>query len=82
MALVKMVRDVPEVKGGNTTAMIPEDAVKEAIDNGWRKADEKKVETPVKSAPVNNKAEEKVDTKPVKEEVKTDTPKAQKKRDE
>lgn len=39
MAIVKMVRDLPEVAGGKTTADIPEEAVQSAIDNGWRIAE-------------------------------------------
>ena len=65
MALVKMLRDAPEVPGGNTEAMIPEEAVAEAIARGWKKADGKpaKVEEP-KVAP---KVEE-PKVEPVKEE--------------
>ena len=35
MALVKLVRTVPEVAGGNTTCEIPEEAVEAAIRDGW-----------------------------------------------
>lgn len=66
MALVKMLRDAPEVAGGNTEAMIPEDAVAEAIARGWKKADGKpaKVEAPKVEEP---KVEPKVE-EPAKEE--------------
>ena len=65
MALVKMLRDAPEVAGGNTEAMIPEDAVAEAIARGWKKADGK----PAKDAPKveEPKVEPKVE-EPAKEE--------------
>lgn len=45
MALVKVIRDIPEVAGGGTTALIESDAVAQAIENGWKLADEKKSET-------------------------------------
>ena len=46
MALVKLVRAVPEVAGGNTTCEIPEEAVEAAIRDGWSlaKASDKKEE--------------------------------------
>ena len=40
MALVRMVRAVPEVAGGKTEAMVPEEAVSDALKNGWSRADE------------------------------------------
>lgn len=64
MALIKMYRDEPEVVGGNTEAMIPEEAVNLAMDNGWKikaKVEDKKAET---------KIEVKVDVK--KEEPKVE----------
>ena len=75
MALVKMYRDEPEVPGGNTEAMIPEEGVNAAMDNGWKlkgKVDEKKPE-PVKEEP---KVEE-PKVEPVKEE-KSDFPEFEK----
>lgn len=74
MALVKMYRDIPEVAGGSTEAMIPEDAVQSAIDNGWKKAEvknePKKEEAKAETPKVEVKKEEpKVEAKP---EVKTD----------
>ncbi len=81
MALVKMVRDFPEVPGGKTTADIPEEAVHLAMDNGWHiaeksakedKKDESKNEA--KSAEVNaDKA-----NAPKADEPKTDDSKADK----
>ncbi len=77
MALVKMVRDFPEVAGGNTTAMIPEEAVNLAMDNGWRveskgaSTPKTEVKAPVEEVKTETKAEE------VKVE-KTETPKAKK----
>lgn len=65
MALVKMLRDAPEVTGGNTEAMIPEDAVAEAIARGWKKADGKPAKEPPKTD--EPKAEE-PKVEPVKEE--------------
>ena len=71
MALVQRLRDAPEVAGGNTEAMIPEDAVAEAIARGWKKADGKpaKVEAPKVEAPKVEapKVEPKVE-EPAKEE--------------
>ena len=72
MALVKMVRDFPEVAGGKTTADIPEEAVNLAMDNGWRRADSKVV-TP-KEDKIEKKVEDKDEEK--KADVKADAPKA------
>lgn len=69
MALVKMYRDEPEVVGGNTEAMIPEEAVNLAMDNGWKKADDKKNVTKEIEKPAEPVKEQKVETKP---EVKTE----------
>lgn len=41
MALIKMWRDFPEVAGGKTEAMVPEEGVKAAMDNGWKKTEDK-----------------------------------------
>ncbi len=41
MALVKLVRSVPEVAGGKTEAMVPEENVKAALDAGWSLSDKK-----------------------------------------
>jgi hypothetical protein len=71
MKLVKMIRDVPEVEGGKTVAMVPEIAVLEARDNGWKVAEE-----PLKAKPLV-KEEPKVEepkVEPKKEEV-ADKPK-------
>jgi len=78
MALVKMIRAVPEVEGGNTVCEIPEEAVESAISHGWSIAKEKEpAKEPVKEAPK---------TEPVKEEVKeapkTTAAKGKKLRDE
>lgn len=77
MALVKMVRDFPEVAGGKTTADIPEEAVNLAMDNGWRLADKKaeapKVEPKAEDKPAS-KSEGKVEEK--KPDVKAEAPKA------
>lgn len=81
MALVKMVRDFPEVAGGKTTADIPEEAVNLAMDNGWRLANKKaeapKVEPKVEDKPAS-KIEDKVEEKKVE---KADSPKRNSKRD-
>lgn len=74
MALVKMIRDYPEVAGGNTTAMIPEEAVQSAIDNGWRIAEKKAEEPKVKTE--EKKPEIKVEPK------KEETPKVEQKKEE
>lgn len=72
MALVKMLRDIPEVAGGKTEAMIPEDAVAQAMNNGWRKADVKNEKSESKPASkAESKPEPKVEepeVEPVKEE--------------
>ena len=75
MALVKMVRDFPEVEGGNTTADIPEEAVALAMDNGWRIAEKPKAEPKV-TEKVTEKAE------PKEEKVVEKTPRTRKLRDE
>lgn len=74
MALVKMIRDYPEVAGGNTTAMIPEEAVQLAINDGWRIADKKTEEPKVKAE--EKKPEVKVEPK------KEETPKGEQKKEE
>lgn len=83
MALVKLVRAVPEVAGGNTTCEIPEEAVEAAIRDGWSFAkkdapskDDKKDES--KAAPAKDEAK----SEPAKDKVE-DAPKTSKgKRDE
>lgn len=74
MALVKMVRDFPEVEGGNTTADIPEEAVQLAMNEGWRIAEKPKAEPKVAE-----KTEPKVE--PKVEKVEEKTPKTRKLRD-
>ena len=75
MALVKMVRDFPEVKGGNTEAMIPEEAVDACLGNGWKIAE--KGEKPNE----DEKTEAKVEAVKV-EEPKVEEPKAEVKTEE
>ena len=75
MALVKMIRDLPEVTGGNTEGLFPEEAVADLKGKGWKvadKASEKKAE-PVKEQP---KFEPKVE--PVVEEPKVEPKKEEK----
>lgn len=48
MGLVKMIRDVPEIAGGKTEAMIPEDSVKQAKDAGWKIAEDTLKAKPLK----------------------------------
>lgn len=74
MALVKMWRDFPEVAGGKTEAMVPEEAVKSAMDNGWKKVEEKseQVKESVKEA-----KQEPVKEEAPKAEPKVETPKAE-----
>jgi len=75
MALVKMLRDIPEVAGGKTEAMIPEESVADAMKRGWKKADGKVEKTEPKPEktepkPEPKKEEPKVEPKveePVKE---------------
>lgn len=78
MALVKMIRAVPEVEGGNTVCEIPEEAVESAIRDGWSIAKAKE--------PAKEPAKEAPKTEPVKEEVKeapkTTSAKGKKLRDE
>ena len=73
MALVKMVRNTPETKGGKTEGMFPEEAMADLKKRGWSVADkgsEKKAE-PVKEEP-------KAESKEPKVEPKVDEPKAPK----
>ena len=84
MALVKMYRDEPEVPGGNTEAMIPEEAVNLAMDNGWRlkgKAEpakeEPKPEVKKEEPRVEHPKAEEPKVEPVKEE-KSDFPEFEK----
>lgn len=75
MALVKMIRAVPEVAGGKTSCEIPEDSVEAAIRDGWSIAkDSPKSES--KKDDKNFKAE------PVKEEPKVEDSKADSKKEE
>ena len=74
MALVRMVRDFPEVAGGKTTADIPEEAVNLAMDNGWRVADKAPKAEPKVEPKSESKVEDKVEEK--KPEVKAEAPKA------
>lgn len=79
MALVKMYRDEPEVPGGNTEAMIPEEAVDSAMDNGWRLKGKTEL-VKEESKPEVKKEEPKVEepkVEPVKEE-KSDFPEFEK----
>lgn len=71
MALVKMVRDFPEVEGGNTVAMIPEEAINLAMDNGWRLEETKQTTKQEAKATAEEKTEEKVEGATA-EEVKTE----------
>ena len=74
MALVKMIRDIPEVAGGKTEAMMQDEAVKAAIQNGWRVANDKAPDTSL--AQKTSSLESKTETVPEpKSEVKTE-PKA------
>lgn len=63
MALVKVVRDTPEVAGGGTTALIESDAIAQAIENGWKLADEKKSETQKSELKTETVTEVKADEK-------------------
>lgn len=58
MTLVKMTRSEPEVEGGNTTAMIPEEAVSLAAADGWEIADSKKTESAAEAQETREKKEE------------------------
>lgn len=69
MALIKVVRDEPEVAGGNTYAYVSEENIREVLSNGWRRADDKKEtkETKETKEEVKPVADEK--TEPKVEEV-------------
>lgn len=75
MALVKVIRDKPEVQGGKTTAMVEEKFLDSVLGDGWKLADSKKeiVEEPKKEVftekPVDEIAKESVE-KPVKKSKK------------
>jgi len=74
MALVKMIRDIPEVAGGKTEAMMQEDAVKAAIQNGWRVADKAVGNNQAQKEPVKEPVSEaKTEPKAEKPEVKPET---------
>lgn len=72
MALVKMVRDLPEVKGGNTEGMFPEEAVADLKKLGWKVADKGSEKAEPK------KEEPKAEPKEPKVESKVEEPKAPK----
>lgn len=76
MGLVKMIRDVPEVAGGKTEAMIPEDSVKQAKDAGWKIAEDTLKAKPLKEE-VPVKKEEVSEVKKVEEPKKEEQPKAE-----
>lgn len=70
-----MIRDVPEVAGGKTEAMIPEDSVKQAKDAGWKIAEDTLKAKPLKEE-VPVKKEEVSEVKKVEEQKKEEQPKA------
>ena len=74
MALVKMVRDIPEVKGGATTAMIAEESVQAAVGRGWRRAESKAEGKQDPAKAVEERPVAKTEEK--KEEKKSDAPKS------
>jgi hypothetical protein len=76
MGLVKMIRDVPEVAGGKTEAMIPEDSVKQAKDAGWKIAEDTLKAKPLEEE-VPVKKEEVSEVKKVEEPKKEEQPKAE-----
>lgn len=76
MGLVKMIRDVPEVAGGKTEAVIPEDSVKQAKDAGWKIAEDTLKAKPLKEE-VPVKKEEVSEVKKVEEPKKEEQPKAE-----
>lgn len=71
-----MIRDVPEVAGGKTEAMIPEDSVKQAKDAGWKIAEDTLKAKPLKEE-VPVKKEEVSEVKKVEEPKKEEQPKAE-----
>ena len=76
MALVKMVRAVPEVAGGKTSCEIPEDSVETAIRDGWSiakdspKNESKKDDKNLKAEPVKEDSKVEGSKTDSKEEVK------------
>lgn len=74
MALVKMTRAVPEVKGGKTEALVPEDAVSAAMSKGWRVAEKtsEKTEQPKEPAKKSEPAFDKPKAEEPKAEVKAE----------
>ena len=82
MALVKMIRDLPEVKGGKTEGQFPEEAVAELKGRGWKladKASEKAAEP--KEPKVELKPEPEFEPKEPKVEEKVE-PKVEEKKEE
>ena len=75
MALVKMIRDIPEVAGGKTEAMVSEEGVKDAMARGWIKAGDKVVTPEVEEEP---KVEQVVEEKSEEPEEEKDFPKFEK----
>lgn len=71
-----MIRDVPEVAGGKTEAVIPEDSVKQAKDAGWKIAEDTLKAKPLKEE-VPVKKEEVSEVKKVEEPKKEEQPKAE-----
>ncbi len=76
MALVKVIRNKPEVAGGKTTAMVEEKFLDSVLGAGWKLADSKKenIEEPKKEVftekPVEENVKETVE-KSVKKSKKT-----------
>lgn len=73
MALVKMIRNLPEVKGGKTEGMFPEEAVAELKGKGWKAAEK----TSEKTEPVKDKSKDEP-KEPVKDKTEADSKKEEK----
>lgn len=75
MALVKMTRDAPEVAGGNTEGMFPEEAVAELKGKGWKVADKASEKAdPKKDEPKEPKVEPKAEEPKVEPKVEEKKP--------
>lgn len=74
--LVKLVRNEPEIKGGKTVAYLPEESVQKALDKGWKRAENVKINVveSANNAPKNNEnVVEKQNVEPVENKTSSKT---------
>lgn len=61
MALIKVTRKEPEVKGGATTALVSEESLEQVLQNGWVVAETEKPKGESKAETKTDKPDEQVE---------------------